>query len=110
MKLLGTSLLITGAAGRVGSATARLALAEGAQIILSDISEKKLEELKIELDSLGYGKVHSIKSDVTTEDGIGKLLVTAQRFSSIVFLLFIALILDRQVGASRLNNLNSSIF
>ena len=81
MKLLGTSLLITGAAGRVGSATARLALAEGAQIILSDISEKKLEELKIELDSLGYGKVHSIKSDVTTEDGIGKLLVTAQRFS-----------------------------
>jgi NAD(P)-dependent dehydrogenase (short-subunit alcohol dehydrogenase family) len=74
MELSGKTILITGAAGRIGSTTARLSLAAGGDVIISDINETKLESLKKELQSDFNRYIYSIPSDVTTENGIDELL------------------------------------
>lgn len=74
MDLVGKSILITGAAGRIGSATARLAVAAGADVILSDISGDRLSRLEQELTSISVNKVFSIEADLTSENGIDQLL------------------------------------
>ena len=74
MKLSGKSVLITGAAGRIGSATARLALAAGAEVFLADISGQRLSALQIELQSEYAGRIYTVEADVASEDGIDYLL------------------------------------
>ena len=45
MDLSGKTILITGAAGRIGSATARMAFAYGADLVLADLSRNDLHFL-----------------------------------------------------------------
>ena len=74
MDLAGKTILITGAAGRIGSATARLAVAVGADVILSDIVGDRLRSLEQDLTSISKNKVFSIEADITSEEGIDYLL------------------------------------
>ena len=73
MDLAGKTILITGAAGRIGSATARLAVAVGADVILSDIAGDRLRSLEQDLTSISKNKVFSIEADITSEEGIDYL-------------------------------------
>ena len=74
MELSGKTVLITGAAGRIGSATARLVLAAGADVILSDIAGDRLGKLEQDLASTYKNKISSVEADITSEDGIDYLL------------------------------------
>jgi len=73
-QLTGKNLLITGAAGRIGSATARAALSEGAKVVLADIAADRLNAFVSSLSSSFHGRVHALTTDVRTEDGIIALI------------------------------------
>jgi NAD(P)-dependent dehydrogenase (short-subunit alcohol dehydrogenase family) len=79
MKLSGKSVLITGAAGRIGSATARLALAAGAEVFLADIAGQRLSALQIELQSEYAGRIYTVEADVASKDGIDYLLTQCSK-------------------------------
>lgn len=76
-RLAGKKLLITGAAGRIGSATARAALSEGAYVVLADIAEDSLNALMGNLSHSYESRIYAIASDVTTEAGITALMEEA---------------------------------
>src|SRR5262245_47081335 len=60
-------VVITAAAGTgIGSATARRALLEGADVMISDYHERRLGETRDELAALGLGRVGSAVCDVTS--------------------------------------------
>ena len=73
-RLVGKNLLITGGAGRIGSATALSALGEGAKVVLADISAERLENFFNHLPPSFRNRVHCLIADVTTETGITKLI------------------------------------
>jgi NAD(P)-dependent dehydrogenase (short-subunit alcohol dehydrogenase family) len=72
--LSGKKILITGAAGRVGSAIARSALEAGATVVLADIASERLQRMEVDLLSSFEGRVHTVVADVTTQVGISALL------------------------------------
>ena len=74
MELSGKTILITGAAGRIGSATARFAVAAGANVVLCDINEIRLQVLAQDLSSSSQSQIFIVNSDITTEDGLDYLL------------------------------------
>lgn len=66
-------VVVTAAAGTgIGSAVARRALEEGAQVVLSDWHERRLGEKAAELAKLG--DVHAIACDVTKEEQVQALV------------------------------------
>ena len=73
-RLVGKNVLITGGAGRIGGAIAKSAIAEGAQVVLADISTERLESVGSHFPSSSRSRVHSITADVTSEAGIAKLI------------------------------------
>ena len=79
MDLSGKTILITGAAGRIGSATARMAFAYGADLVLADLSEERLTLLVSELRQAGSQKVYSFPSDITSTKGIDHLFAEIGR-------------------------------
>ena len=84
MDLSGKTILITGAAGRIGSATARLAVEAGADVILSDIAGQRLRNLEQDLLSAYRNKIFSVEADITSEDGIDYLLSRSCDFASTI--------------------------
>lgn len=67
-KLDGKVAIITGAAGGIGIATAKLFIDEGANVALVDVSEEALSEA---VESLGTGKnIVTITADVTKEEDV----------------------------------------
>ena len=65
--LTGKVVVVTAAAGTgIGSATARRALLEGADVVISDHHERRLEETRDALLALGLGRVESVVCDVTS--------------------------------------------
>ena len=60
--------VITGAAGRIGSATAREFARQGVKLFLTDINMEKLELLRAELEN--ETEVHSIFMDVCSSESI----------------------------------------
>ena len=67
-------VLIVGAAGRIGSATAVAALKAGGSVILSDISEKKLIGLRDRLRTEFDGSVDAFVADTTDLASIDLLI------------------------------------
>lgn len=66
---------MTAAAGTgIGSATARRALAEGAQVVISDHHERRLGETFERLAALGLGRVESVVCDVTSTAEVDALI------------------------------------
>ena len=61
----GKTVLVTGGAGAIGSATARLFLERGANVVLADIDNTRLERVKTHLAA--FGNVSVIGGDLTGE-------------------------------------------
>ena len=76
--LTGKIVLVTAAAGTgIGSSAARRALAEGADVVVSDFHERRLGETRDELAGLGLGRVDAIVCDVTSTEAVDALIDTA---------------------------------
>ena len=73
--LKGKVVLVTAAAGTgIGSTTARRALLEGADVVVSDFHERRLGETREELAALGLGKVDAVVCDVTSTAAVDNLI------------------------------------
>ncbi|WP_205875047.1 (5R,7aS)-5-hydroxy-7a-methyl-1-oxo-2,3,5,6,7,7a-hexahydro-1H-indene-carboxyl-CoA reductase [Mycobacterium camsae] len=73
--LQGKVVVVTAAAGTgIGSATARRALAEGADVLVSDHHERRLGETASELSALGLGRVEHVVCDVTSTAQVDALI------------------------------------
>ena len=73
--LNGKVVVVTAAAGTgIGSATARRALAEGADVVVSDHHERRLGETRDQLAGLGLGRVESVVCDVTSTAQVDALI------------------------------------
>ena len=76
--LTGRVVVVTAAAGTgIGSATARRALAEGADVVISDVHARRLEATREELEALGVGKGSAITCDVTDTAQVDALIAYA---------------------------------
>ncbi|MCV7055905.1 (5R,7aS)-5-hydroxy-7a-methyl-1-oxo-2,3,5,6,7,7a-hexahydro-1H-indene-carboxyl-CoA reductase [Mycolicibacterium gilvum] len=75
--LKGKVVLVTAAAGTgIGSTTARRALLEGADVVVSDYHERRLGETRDELAALGLGKVDAVVCDVTSTEAVDALITS----------------------------------
>ena len=73
--LNGKVVVVTAAAGTgIGSAVARRALAEGADVVVSDHHERRLGETRDQLAELGLGRVESVVCDVTSTAQVDALI------------------------------------
>lgn len=78
MKLLNEkNVIITGAAGRIGSAVAREALQMGASVFLTDVTVDNLVELKEELSRKHPGKVFAYSCDITDSSSVAAMVRSA---------------------------------
>lgn len=76
--LTGKVALVTAAAGTgIGSTTARRALLEGADVVISDFHERRLNETREQLTALGLGKVDAVVCDVTSTEAVDNLITEA---------------------------------
>jgi 3-oxoacyl-[acyl-carrier protein] reductase len=76
--LAGKTVVITAAAGTgIGPATAKRRLEEGAQILISDVHERRLGETVEALSKLGLGTPLGVRCDVTKEADVTTLFDTA---------------------------------
>ena len=73
--------LISGGAGSIGAATARLFAAEGARVVLADLDEAGLTEL---VDELGSDRAALAVTDVTDSDQVRRAVdVAVERFGGL---------------------------
>ena len=72
-------VLITGAAGRIGSAVAKQSLEMGASVLLADVETKRLTMLEQELSNNYPGKIVACKCDITNSEDIKKTLQLARQ-------------------------------
>lgn len=73
--LEGKVVVVTAAAGTgIGAATARRALLEGADVMISDHHERRLTETRDGLSQLGLGRVESVVCDVTSSAQIDAMI------------------------------------
>lgn len=76
--LAGKVVVVTAAAGTgIGSAVARRALEEGAQVVVSDHHERRLGETAARLRKRHGDRVHAVPCDVTVEEQVQGLLAGA---------------------------------
>lgn len=76
--LTGKVVLVTAAAGTgIGSSVARRALLEGADVVVSDYHERRLDETRSLLADLGLGRVESVVCDVTSTAAVDALIAEA---------------------------------
>ena len=81
--LAGKVAVITAAAGTgIGSAVARRCLDEGAQVVLSDHHERRLDSIRAELAEAHGDRVWSHPCDVTAAGGADTLVAAAVRGSA----------------------------
>lgn len=75
MMLQDKVVVVTAAAGTgIGSAAARRCLEEGAQVVISDHHQRRLEESYVDLESTFGSRVHSVRCDVTSTGQVDALI------------------------------------
>ena len=79
MQLQDQTILITGAAGRIGAAIARELHSKQARLVLCDINQIILDKLVKEFNLMTPNSVIGLTSDISTSAGIIKLLSDASR-------------------------------
>lgn len=72
--LVGQNVLITGAAGRLGSAVAKQVLSCGAKVLLADISSESLKRLLCDLSTFGADNIFTFVADTSNTAGIDSLI------------------------------------
>ena len=72
--LTGQVVVITGAAGRIGSAVARAIVAEGGQVVLVDMDESRLTALCADLDA---DQSLALCADANTATGVNSVITEA---------------------------------
>lgn len=108
MNLTGKTVLLTGAAGRIGSSVAKHALACGANVVLSDIAIDRLKQLQEELNLEFPGKSFVVKSDLVVDEGIDYLIAQAHEVAGVITsAVHCAYPVSANWGA-RIENLNST--
>jgi 3-oxoacyl-[acyl-carrier protein] reductase len=74
----GKVVLVTAAAGTgIGTSTARRALMEGADVVVSDYHERRLNQTRDQLAELGPGRVDAVVCDVTSTQAVDALIASA---------------------------------
>ncbi|SDZ01429.1 NAD(P)-dependent dehydrogenase, short-chain alcohol dehydrogenase family [Geodermatophilus africanus] len=76
-RFTGLSILVTGAAGEIGSAVAGALVAEGARVTLADLDATVLTQLADELGSAA----HAVPTDVTVEEDVERAVAEAVAFA-----------------------------
>ena len=81
LQFAGKTVMITGAAGDIGGATAQAFARKGARLVLVDLpsTEDSLNEKKKELVTDGAAGVHVIPCDVTSNESVKELVEKAVR-------------------------------
>ena len=74
INLIDESILVTGAAGQIGSAVAQKAFDAGATVILNDISVQRLMKVSERLSAIDSSRVYLVEGDITTSEGIGLVI------------------------------------
>ena len=72
--LEGQVILITGAAGRIGSSLARSVVNAGAKVVLIDVNRGRLNDLEVEI---GSSNCFSIHADTSSPDEIDRCIASA---------------------------------
>ncbi|AVR00886.1 oxidoreductase [Oceanobacillus iheyensis] len=81
-RLEGKTAVITGGAGGIGKKTAETFLKEGAKVLLVDMNQDALDEVKSVLDQ--FGEVATVKANVTNEEEVkGYVNKAKEQFGSI---------------------------
>ena len=92
----GKTCLITGGASGLGKALATKYLEAGANVVICDIDEQRLQHTVSELSSKGAGTLKAIKADITSADEVQKLFDEISRsFNKLDVLVNNAGIMDR---------------
>ena len=85
MRLAGKTAVITGGAGGIGRAAARLFAEEGASVLIADLSE---ESLAAAVDDIGSNQVSYCVTDVTNADENDEMIAVAEaRYGAVNILL-----------------------
>lgn len=82
--LKGKTVLITGAAGGIGSETARVLVGLGARVILTDIREEPLRAVLKSLPEPAEGKHEAVLSDLTDETSLKTLVESCPNLDGLV--------------------------
>jgi NAD(P)-dependent dehydrogenase (short-subunit alcohol dehydrogenase family) len=77
MKFQGKTIIITGASGGIGFATAKSFASEGANIVLADINEDGLNKARDQLKETGLDKVWISRCDVSKEKEVESTIAGA---------------------------------
>ncbi len=79
----GKRIVITGGAGGIGTATARAFLEQGAHVLLVDLDEERLAEVKA---MLGHTRVFTLASDLATAAICARIMQNAKPVYALVHL------------------------
>jgi len=82
--LQGKTILITGAAGGIGSETARIVVELGAKVILTDIREEPLSLVLNSLAPSSEGEHLAIVADLTNEEDVDRLVAACPSVDGLV--------------------------
>ncbi|MEK6190175.1 MAG: SDR family oxidoreductase [Carnobacterium alterfunditum] len=95
MRLENKSVIVTGSAGGIGEAIARLFAKEGANIILADCNEEGVKKIAGELNELRQNSAIALKVDVSKKEDTDHMIdVTLEKFGSLDILVNNAGIMD----------------
>ena len=108
--LSGQNVLITGAAGRIGSAVAKAALSSGANVLLADISCESLQRLCSDLSSFDSDNIFSFVADTSDVEQINSLITNISTSMVTSMVLSTVLILDRKAGVQNLRRSRQTTF
>lgn len=72
MDIRGAVAVVTGGASGIGRATVRELARRGAQTVVADIHEDRLEEVRVEIEEMG-GRVLTVRCDVAYDDQVEHL-------------------------------------
>ncbi|TDZ35883.1 3-beta-hydroxycholanate 3-dehydrogenase (NAD(+)) 2 [Colletotrichum sidae] len=92
----GTTVIVTGSGGGLGKFIAEAYLAAGANVVISDINQSRIDATVAEHRDTYAGRVHAVAADVSSEPSVANLVsATVERFGRLDVLVNNAGVMDR---------------